>query len=142
MMVRDIMTTHPEAISASTSACDAAKKMKQLDVGGLPVERDDQVAGFVTDRDLVIRILAETRDPENTAVGDIMSEGLLSCKESDTLEEAADMMERQKVRRLIVTDDKDKMIGILSMGDVATRGNKETASEVAAAVSEPSHPNR
>ncbi len=142
MMVKDIMTPNPETIPFSASAFDAAEEMKKLDVGGLPVEQDNRISGFITDRDLVTRVLAENRNPGDTHVGDIMSEGLYNCKTTDSLATAMNIMEKQKVRRLIVTNNENKMVGIIALGDLATRWNEEASGEVVSEVSEPSKPER
>ncbi len=142
MIVRDVMTAYPAEIAAATTLFKAAEKMKELNVGGLPVQRDDQVAGFITDRDIVIRALAQSRDPQNTTVGEIMSQDIVNCLDTESLNTAAQKMEDAKVRRLLVMNGKNELVGILSLGDLAARWDQDSAGEVISKVSEPSVPSR
>jgi CBS domain-containing protein len=136
------MTPNPEMIPIEASLMDAAMKMKDLDVGIMPVSRQNSVVGVVTDRDIVLRGVAEKRDPSQTKVRDIMSSDVLTCPENTDLEDAAKRMEEKKVRRLIVTDPSGKAVGIVSLGDIATKSGKEAemGGEVLTRVSEPSRP--
>lgn len=142
MQLREIMTPNPEMIPIEASLMDAAMKMKDLDVGIMPVSRQNSVVGVVTDRDIVLRGVAEKRDPSQTKVRDIMSSDVLTCPENTDLEDAAKRMEEKKVRRLIVTDPSGKAVGIVSLGDIATKSGKEAemGGEVLTRVSEPSRP--
>jgi CBS domain-containing protein len=142
MQIREIMTPNPEMIPMDALLIDAAMKMKDLDVGIMPVARENSVVGVVTDRDIVLRAVAEKRDPSRTKVKDIMSEEVLTCPENTELDDAAKRMEEKKVRRLIVTDPSGKAVGIVSLGDIATKSGKERkvemGGEVLTRVSEPS----
>lgn len=144
MQIREIMTPNPEMIPMDALLIDAAMKMKDLDVGIMPVARENSVVGVVTDRDIVLRAVAEKRDPSRTKVKDIMSEEVLTCPENTELDDAAKRMEEKKVRRLIVTDPSGKAVGIVSLGDIATKSGKERkvemGGEVLTRVSEPSRP--
>lgn len=142
MQVKEIMTKNPEMLSMDTSLMDAAKKMKDLNVGVMPVSREDSVVGVVTDRDIVVRGIAERRDPSKTAVRDIMSSDVFTCTENTDIQEAAQAMKKNKVRRLVITDTAGKPVGIVSLGDIATKFSekKEMSGDVLGKISEPSRP--
>ena len=144
MQVKEIMTKNPEMVSIDTSLMDAAKKMKDLDVGVMPVSRENSVVGVVTDRDIVVRGIAEQRDPSMTVVRDVMSSHVLTCPENTDIRDAAQTMKKNKVRRLVITDTSGKPVGIISLGDIATKSSakKEMSGEVLEKVSEPSHTKR
>ncbi|HNY65521.1 MAG TPA: CBS domain-containing protein [Deltaproteobacteria bacterium] len=142
MQIREIMTTNPEMISFDASLMDAAERMKDLDVGVMPVERDNSVVGILTDRDIVVRGLAENKDPSKTRVSDIMSTDVITCPADSPVEEAVQTMEKSKVRRLIVTDASGRLAGIVSLGDIATKSQakEKMGGEALSKVSQPSHP--
>src|SRR6266403_5725654 len=102
MLVRDILTKDPEVIRPDASICEAARKMKQADIGMLPVCDGTRLMGAITDRDLTIRSMAEGRDPNLTQVGAVMSSNVFYCFDDDELQEAARVMEEKQVRRLPV----------------------------------------
>ena len=137
MKIKEIMTSDPELIDPNASIREAAKRMKSEDIGALPVGENDRLIGMVTDRDIAIRGVAEDRTPEATTVRDVMSEKVFYCFEDDDVEDAAQCMAENQVRRLpILTRDK-RLTGIVSLADIAqTREDCEkTALE---GVSEPS----
>lgn len=141
MQIKEIMTKNPEKIPVIESVYDAAEKMKELNVGVIPIFKSDKVVGIVTDRDIVLRAVAEDKDPKDTPVMDIMSRDVVSCPEDTDIKDAAQMMEMKKVRRLIVTDSSGKSIGIVSLGDIATKAHMANlGSEVLEKVSQPSRP--
>ncbi|HQI02530.1 MAG TPA: CBS domain-containing protein [Deltaproteobacteria bacterium] len=141
MLLKDIMTKNPEEVPVIESVMDAAEKMKELNVGAIPVFKNDKVVGIVTDRDIAIRAVAEGKDPKDTPVMDIMSRNIISCPENTDLKDAAHIMEQNKVRRLIVTDQSGKAVGIVSLGDIATKAKMmDIGFEVLEKVSEPSRP--
>jgi len=114
-----------DAISSNSSLSDAARHMRDRNVGFLPVVEDDVLAGVVTDRDIVVRGLAEAKNPIGTSVGEIMSTDVFTCSEDDSVDEAARLMEHQQIRRLVVIDTDGKAVGILSLGDLATKAHTE-----------------
>jgi len=141
MQIKEIMTKNPEEIPAIESVMDAAEKMKELNVGVIPIFKNDKVVGVVTDRDIAIRAVAEGKNPKDTPVMDIMSTNVVSCPENADIQEAAQIMEKNKVRRLIVTDQSGKAVGIVSLGDIATKARlKDIGFEVLEKVSEPGRP--
>jgi len=140
MKVRDIMTAKPVCIPPETSLVDAARRMRDLDVGSLPICADDRLIGMVTDRDLVVRGLAADQDPKSRTVRDVMCPGIVFCLEENEVEAAARIMEDRQIRRLPVINEQKRMVGIISLGDIATRlADDEVGGEILERVSEPSH---
>jgi len=143
MNVSEIMTTNFEMIDATSSLTEAAEKMKSLNVGFLPVREGTRLAGLITDRDIVIRGLAEGLDPGSTPVKDIISSGIVYCYDDDSVEEAARLMEDNQIRRLIVVNRDQTPVGILSIGDIAVKsGQEQLAGELLERISEPAAPVR
>jgi len=139
MKVSEIMSTPIEEIMDNDTVIRAARKMRDIDVGVLPVKSEGNVlVGILTDRDIVIRGLAEELDPEKTPVSDIMTSGVISCPAEQTAEDAATVMTDAKVRRLVVVDEQDNVVGIISLGDVAVKGTgRETAGAAIDKISQP-----
>ena len=125
MQVKEIMTRGVELVNFDTTVVEAAIKMKALDIGILPVVQDNAVTGILTDRDIVLRGVAERRDLMKTRVSDIMTLGVISCAEDDALEDAARLMEEKQIQRLLVLDHDSRAVGIISLRDVATRCRDE-----------------
>lgn len=142
-LLREVMTPQVEVIQPDASVEEAAEKMRSLDVGVLPVCENDRLVGMVTDRDLVIRILAAKRDLKTAAVREAMTPGIVYCFEDDDIGRAARLMEERQIRRLIVLNRDKRLVGIVSLGDLAVH-TRETAlsGEVLEAISEPAHPKR
>jgi len=138
MMLKDVMTGTIQVIESGAPIRQAAKLMRDLDVGMLPVRDNEHLVGTVTDRDITVRATAESRDPETTPVSDIMTRGIISGYEDDETSSAIDAMEKNQVRRLVVLDGNDACVGIVSIGDIALRGNEpEMAEELLEEVSKP-----
>lgn len=116
--LKDIMERHPEMISGDATLLEAAQKMKQLDCGVLPVGIADQAEGIITDRDIVVRAVANGDDPAIAIVRDYMTSELHTCREEDTLKDAAEAMKQNNVSRLVVCDADDRVTGILTFGHV------------------------
>ena len=120
MKVKDIMTREIDVVSPETTLRDAAERMNALDVGALPVCEKDRLVGVITDRDITVRATADGLDPFATQVGEVMSkDDLITCSEDEDVEEAARKMKERQVRRLPVLDQERRLVGILSLGDVA-----------------------
>ena len=116
--IRDVMTTDPKTIDAGETLIAAAKAMKDRDVGALIVTEQGSVTAIVTDRDIVIRGVAEEADTQTARVGDVASRELTALSPDDTVEDAIRAMREQDVRRLPVIED-DRAVGIVSLGDLA-----------------------
>lgn len=120
MKIKDIMTTDVETIAPDTPMRSIAKTMRDRDVGVLPIVRDGKLEGVVTDRDLVVRGLVDaSRSIDDLTAGKLMSDKVLSVGAGDSLEDARRKMEDGAVRRLAVTDNDRKLVGMISLGDLA-----------------------
>jgi CBS domain-containing protein len=118
ILVRHAMTEAPQTISPDMNAQDAAGLMRSEDVGVLPVVKDAELVGLVTDRDLVVRVLADRQNPLEVRVGDIATRSPITVTPDTRLSEARELMEKHQIRRLPVMKS-DRLVGILSLGDVA-----------------------
>src|SRR5215213_3906148 len=119
MKIKDVMTRAVETVRPDQSIQEAAAKMKTLDVGPMPVTEGDRLVGMLTDRDIVIRAVADGRDARTTKVRDAMTSDVICCKEEDDVKEAAKKMKDRQIRRLVVVDAGQKVCGIVSFGDIA-----------------------
>ena len=138
MQLREVMTRHIEEIRPDANLKEAAEKMRSMDIGALPVCENDRLVGMLTDRDIAIRAVAEGRDPMQTCVRDAMSAGTVFCYEDDDVSEAARIMEQKQIRRLPVFNRQGRAVGIVSLGDLATRiGNDHLSGDVLEQVSQP-----
>jgi CBS domain-containing protein len=140
------MTQGAEVVYVDAAAQEAAVKMRELDVGALPVCDGDKLQGVITDRDIAIRLVAEGRDVVDTQVGDIMTPGVSYCFDDQTVEEAVMLMEAEQIRRLPILNREKNLVGMLSLGDLALRTegteDEDLADEALKDISEPSEPNR
>jgi CBS domain-containing protein len=146
MQIREIMTQGAEVVYLDDAAQEAAAKMRELDVGALPVCDGDKLQGLITDRDIAIRLVAEGRDVAQTKVSDIMTPGVSYCFDDQTVEEAVMLMEAEQIRRLPIMNRERQLVGMLSLGDLALRTegteDEDLAEEALKDISEPSDPNR
>jgi CBS domain-containing protein len=126
ILVRHAMTEAPKTASPGMNVADAAALMKQFDVGVIPVAEGDQLLGLVTDRDVVVRVVAERRDPTEVRLSDILTKSPVTVSPDTKLSEARDLMAEHRIRRLPVTKA-DRLVGILSLGDVAVADASERA---------------
>lgn len=133
--IREAMTADPATVEPGTSAAEAARTMKSEDVGSLPIVEGERLVGVVTDRDLAIRILAEGKGAETT-VGEIASKDVVTIDPQQSLEEAARLMAQHQVRRLPVTEEDGKLVGILAQADVAQSGDDSLTGEVVQRISQ------
>jgi CBS domain-containing protein len=140
MKIKDVMTRNVQVVQADAGVMEAARMMKDLDVGPLPVVENGRVVGLVTDRDLVVRILAEGRDAKTARVREAMSADVISCREEDDVKDAARTMKEKQIRRLMVLDDQKRVAGIVSLADLAIdTGDQKMAGKVLEKVSTPGH---
>lgn len=116
-----IMTAGVETVDSGTSLQEAAERMRLLNVGSLPILERDRLVGILTDRDIVVRAIAVGRDPRETRVRDIMSTSVVSCFTDQTSREAEELMQEKQIRRVPVLDREYRLVGIVSVGDLATR---------------------
>jgi CBS domain-containing protein len=138
MKVKDIMTKEVEIVHPDDSLKEAAQKMRVRDVGFLPVCDGDRLVGVLTDRDITLKSTAEGTDP-NTSIGrDLITSPVVYCFDDQDVKEAAKLMEEHQIRRLAVLSREDKrLVGVLSLGDIATNGTKKVSAEILESVSEP-----
>jgi CBS domain-containing protein len=116
--IRELMTPNPVALPGTASVHEAARAMRDAQIGDVIVIENNEVCGIVTDRDLVVRILAEAKDPATTTLADICSHSLVTVTPTDSVEEAVRLMRTHAVRRLPVVDG-GRAVGIVSLGDLA-----------------------
>lgn len=117
--IRDVMTTNPETMPESTTVREAAETMRANDIGDVVVVDDNgTLSGILTDRDIVVRVVAEGRDPRATRIGDIASRDLTAVSPDDPVDRAVQLMRDKAIRRLPAVD-KGKPVGIVSIGDLA-----------------------
>ncbi len=117
--VDEIMHRDARLIDPDTSVADAARKMRDMDVGCLPVWEGEKLIGIITDRDVTCRAIAEARDPVATTVRDVMSKDVAFCFEDQTAADAAHVMQENKIGRLPVFDHDNHLVGMLTLGDLA-----------------------
>ena len=140
MKVKEIITRDPQCVTPDALLVEAAQKMKALNVGMLPICDNDRLVGTVTDRDITLRAVAEGFDPKVTTVRQVMTREVVYCFEYQSVKDAAQLMEDRQIRRLPVLNEDKRLVGILSLGDLAVRtGRDRLAGEVLERVSEPEH---
>jgi CBS domain-containing protein len=141
MQIREIMTREVDVVPPTASVRDAALKMKELDVGAIPVCDGQKLAGLVTDRDITVRAVAEGRNPSEVRVAEVMSSDIAYCFEDETVEQAANLMESKQIRRLPILDRNKQLTGIISLGDISVRTEgsrqKDLADDALEEISEP-----
>jgi len=137
------MTQGVECIGPDATLQEAAAKMKSLDVGPLPVCDNDRLVGMVTDRDITVRATAEGDAPTDVRVRDVMTPEVIYCFEDELVEDAARLMAAKQVRRLVVLNRDKRMVGIVSLGDLAVKtGDEQLAGNALEGISEPNQPDR
>jgi CBS domain-containing protein len=131
--VKDLMEEHLITVSPEATLLEASKKMKEADCGCLPVGSGETPEGIITDRDIVVRAIAEGKNPAEATVRDYMTVNVKNCKADDTLSEAAEIMQENGISRIIVNDENGKMCGILSFGRMLRQNpDPEETSQVVA----------
>jgi CBS domain-containing protein len=123
--IRDVMTPNPECVTEKDSIRDVARIMKDQDTGVVPVVDGKRIIGLITDRDIVVRGLAEGKNLENTRVNELMTKSVRSVREDASVNEALEMMGNSEIRRVPVVNQNDELVGILSLGDIASQTNQD-----------------
>jgi CBS domain-containing protein len=133
---REVMTGGAECIGENETVQEAAQKMRDLDIGALPIcGEDNRLKGMLTDRDITVRVIAESRDPSSTKAGDLADQGeVVTIGADDSTDEALQTMKQHKVRRLPVIDGHD-LVGIVSQGDLAKSIDEEKVGDLVEAIS-------
>ena len=134
MKVKDAMHKGVEWVGPDTPVSEVAKRMRDKDIGAIPVGENDRLVGMVTDRDIACRAVANGKDLSKTSARDVMTKGIGYCRDSEELDDALRIMEQRKLRRLPVINDRKRMVGMLSLGDVAHSATHELTGEVVSAV--------
>jgi CBS domain-containing protein len=134
--VKDAMTSEVKTAAPSQSLTDVARLMKQEDVGSLPVVEGDRLVGVVTDRDIVVRGIADGSDPHAIKAGDIASRDIVTVRPDDELDDALRLMAQHKVRRLPVVDD-GQLVGVVAQADVAQEAKEKDVGHVVEEISKP-----
>jgi CBS domain-containing protein len=134
MNVKDVMTRDVTACAPSATVKDAAGLMARDDIGPVPVVEDGRLAGIVTDRDIVIRVVAEGRDPNTTTVGEIATKDIVTVSPDDDLEDALRLLAENQVRRLPAVEG-DRLVGMVAQADIARLGKDSKTGEVVEEIS-------
>ena len=136
MEVSKAMHRKAEWASADTPVSEIARMMAKDDIGAVPIGRDDKLVGMLTDRDIALRVVAKGLDPAGTKAETVMTKGIVWARTSETVEDAIHLMDRKKIRRLPVIDDNKRLVGMLSLGDIAHSVSRELSGEVLQAVTD------
>lgn len=126
--IKELMTKSVRVVKPSAPITEAAEMMREIEAGILPVQDNNQIVGVVTDRDIVLRVVAEGRSPAETLVSDVMTNDVVRCYEDQDAREAANLMAEKQVRRLVIFSREGKLSGILSLGDLAAKTHDEKLS--------------
>jgi CBS domain-containing protein len=136
MRISDVMTRDVATVRPDQTAREAANFMLNSDAGSIPVTEGDRLIGMITDRDIAVRGVALGHGPD-TPVSEIMTSGIVCAREDDSIEDVASRMSEAQVRRLPVIDESEKLIGIVSLGDLSRETDGETAHHALEGVSAP-----
>lgn len=140
--VSDVMTIGVRTLGPNEPLRKAAQVMAELNVGSIPVCDGERLVGVVTDRDIAIRAVARAMDAAATPIAQVMTVAPKYCFDTDPIERASTLMQHLQVRRLPVIDCENKLVGIVTLGDIAVRGGRDNASRTLESVSTPSEPAR
>jgi CBS domain-containing protein len=124
--VREVMTSQVVTLPRETTLAEAARTMREQDIGDIVVSDTSGPAGLVTDRDIVVRAVAERCDPSSTTIGEILTSDLITVRPDDTVQSAALLMRDHAVRRVLVCEDDRQLVGIVSIGDLAEEIDPES----------------
>lgn len=136
----DVMTKNPVSALPTETVVNVAQLMKERDIGPVPIVEDKvtkKLIGIVTDRDLALKVVAEGRDPNTTLVREVMTTDVITCHEDDDIDSTLDAMSKHQLRRILVVDKNDQLVGIIAQADVATRMDEpEKTGEVVKEISQ------
>jgi CBS domain-containing protein len=134
--ISEVMSRDVQTVSPDSTAREAASFMLRSDAGAIPVTEGDRVIGMITDRDIAVRGVAEGRGPD-TPVRDLMTEGAVTARQDDDVESIAMVMSDEQIRRVVVVDEGDRLVGIVSLADVSRSDQGEAASVALGGVTDP-----
>lgn len=135
MKVRDLMHKGIEIVAPDTPVTKLARKMSEKDIGAIPVGTDSRLVGMVTDRDITVRAVATGKDLAQLTAQDVMTKDVVCCHDTDKVRDVLHLMEERKIRRVPVTDEKNQIVGMVSIGDISAAMPDKAAGEVMKAVS-------
>jgi len=139
--VADVMTQRPRAVTPQTPLKEVAQVMESDDVGAVPLVEGERLVGIVTDRDIVIRAIAKGKDPTGMQASEVSSRELVTVHPDDDLSDALELMAQHQVRRLAVTAEDERLVGVVSQADVAREGKDKDTGQIVEAISrEPQGP--
>ena len=133
--VHEVMTNNPRCVTTETPVSEAAQLMKSEDIGALPVLEGEQLTGMITDRDIVIQVIAEGKDPRGMPVREVASRELVKVNVDQDLSSALQLMASEQVRRIPVVDDDGRLVGILAQADVAREAKEKAVGEMVQEIS-------
>src|SRR5918995_2329813 len=128
--IREVMTSNPRTVEADKPVAEAAKLMRDEDVGLAPVVEGDRLVGTLTDRDIAIRVVAEGKDPASTPVREVASTEVVTVSPEQDLDEATRLMAQHQVRRVPVVEEDGRLVGMLAQADIAQAGHDQLTGEV------------
>ena len=133
--IRELMTPNPRTVSADSPVVEAARVMRDEDVGIAPIVEGERLVGTITDRDITIRVVAEGKDPQSTNVRDVASTQLVTIDPQQDLDEAVRLMAQHQVRRLPVVEEDGKLVGVVAQADIAREGQDSKTGQVVEEIS-------
>jgi CBS domain-containing protein len=133
MKVRDLMHKGVEIMAPDTPVTKLAKMMREKDIGAIPVGANGKLLGMVTDRDITVRAVANGKDLSQLTAQDVMTKGVVCCRDTDKVRDVLQIMEKKQIRRVPVTDENERVVGMVSLGDIS-QGLPGKAREVLQAV--------
>ena len=139
MKIHDVMTADVSFVGPTTSILEIARKMRDNGIGSTPVVEHERLVGMVTDRDIVVRVVADGADAGDATARDAMSPGVLYCFDDESVETVLENMGDQQVRRLPVVNREKRLVGVVSLGDLALSGKRRAAGEALQEISQPPH---
>lgn len=128
-LIKEVMSRDVEIVTPDTLLDEVAKKMQRRDCGSVIVVKDDRLVGIITDRDLALRCIAESHHPSETKAEQVMTPDILYCRDTDEADAVTRNMGQNKVRRLAVLDANKRLVGIVTLGDLATHSNHRLCGE-------------
>jgi CBS domain-containing protein len=135
--IKEVMTSNPTTVEASASVVEAARIMRDEDTGIVPMTENGRLIGTVTDRDIVVRVLADGKAPQSTTVREVASTDLVTVDPQQELDEALRLMASHQVRRLPVVEEDGQLVGIVSQADVARQADDKRTGELVEEISKP-----
>ena len=140
MDVKEIMTKDVDLLSPEDSLKKAAQTMRDDDIGAVPVREGDRLVGMLTDRDTAVRAVAEGKDVASAQIKEAMSSPILYCYEDDSIEEVGENMAKNQIRRLPVLNREKRLVGMVSLGDLACKESGHCAEKALRVISKPAQP--